>query len=110
MFISKLVCDKCGTEASTRDKFCRECGKIGRSKFYDDGQSRPVTPSIQDMVDKFKIPSAEQYTCKSCGKAFNKYSAHQCEGLVSKGLDPGIEIRYQWDANLGGPTGNIGPR
>ena len=27
MFISKLVCDKCGTEVSTEDKFCRECGK-----------------------------------------------------------------------------------
>ena len=30
MFISKLVCDKCSTEASTSDKFCRECGTQGR--------------------------------------------------------------------------------
>ena len=108
-FISKLVCDKCGTEVSTSDKFCRECGERGRSKFYDEGKTRPVTPSLQDMLDKFKTPSVEMYICKSCGKVFNKYSSHQCEGLVPKG-HPGIEVRYQWESTLDGPTGNIGPR
>lgn len=37
MFISKLVCDKCGTEASTGDKFCGECGEIGRPTSKPDG-------------------------------------------------------------------------
>lgn len=31
MFIVKLVCDKCGTQVSTEDKFCRECGTKGTS-------------------------------------------------------------------------------
>lgn len=95
MFISKLVCDKCGTEAGTSDKFCRECGEKGRSKFFDDPQVSIVRPSLQEMVDKLKKPAAEQYTCKTCGQSFNKYSAHNCPGLFG----PGTPIDIRWGVN-----------
>lgn len=51
MFIVKLVCDKCGTEASTCDKFCRECGTKGT----------PEKVSTQDDLEMVRCRSCMQY-------------------------------------------------
>lgn len=68
MFIVKLVCDKCGTEASTCDKFCRECGAKGTPE-------KVLTPDDLEMV-----------RCRSCGEEFGKTTVHKCSGiLVVKG-------------------------
>ena len=78
MFISKLICDKCGTEASTGDKFCRECGEIGRPTSKPDGSIS--TGDFQDMLDKLKKPPVETRRCKTCGQVFTNYG-HDCQGL-----------------------------
>lgn len=53
MFIVKLVCDKCGTQVSTEDKFCRECGTKGTPE-------KVSTPDDLEMV-----------RCRSCGEEFD---------------------------------------
>ena len=78
MFISKLVCDKCGTEASTEDKFCRECGEKGRPTSKPDGSIS--AGDFQDMLDKLKKPPVETRRCKTCGQVFTNYG-HDCTGL-----------------------------
>ena len=74
MFISKLVCDKCGTEGSTSDKFCRECGTQGRP-----------------LSSKLKKPVTSTLRCRSCGKIVSNYG-HDCPGLFT--VDKGIDIRW----------------
>ena len=64
MFIVKLVCDKCGTEASTCDKFCRECGTKGTL-------GKVSTPDDLEMV-----------RCRSCGEEFDKAKTHKCSGVL----------------------------
>ena len=84
MFVSKLVCDKCGTEASTTDKYCRECGEIGKSNLQDDSK-----PNINDWQGMLAV---ETRRCKTCGQIVTNYG-HDCPGLF--GNDPfGISIRY----------------
>lgn len=107
MFISKLVCDKCGTEASTGDKFCRECGEKGRPTSSNPDGSISAS-DFQDMLDKLKKPVTSTLRCKTCGKIISNYG-HDCPGLFPREY-PGIEIRYQSDVKLDGPTGNIGHR
>lgn len=77
MFISKLICDKCGTEASTGDKFCRECGEKGRPTSKPDGVS---IKDFQDMLDKLNKPPVETRRCKICGQIVSDYG-HDCQGL-----------------------------
>ena len=90
MFISKLVCDKCGTEVSTGDKFCRECGTQGRSLGSTQGGSTS-TSDFQDMLDKLKKPVTSTPRCKTCGKTISDYG-HDCPGLFP--VDKGIDIRW----------------
>lgn len=78
MFISKLVCDKCGTEASTGDKFCRECGEKGRPS--NDKPTVVSATDFQQMLDKLKKPPVETRRCRSCGKIITNYG-HDCPGL-----------------------------
>ena len=68
MFISKLVCDKCGTEADTTDNYCRSCG-ANRKKVHDGSK----------LAELVTVTSK----CKACGKVVDKYGQHQCEGGVS---------------------------
>ena len=78
MFISKLVCDKCGTEASTGDKFCRECGEKGVGT-----RTKPECTSstdFQQMLDKLKKPPVETRICRTCGQIVSDYG-HDCPGL-----------------------------
>ena len=78
MFISKLVCDKCGTEASTGDKFCRECGEKGVGT-----RTKPECTSstdFQQMLDKLKKPPVETRICRTCGQIVSDYG-HDCQGL-----------------------------
>lgn len=90
MFINKVVCNKCGTEASTDDKYCRECGEAGRSKFHDDNKKPSIT-DWQDMVDKLKKPAVETRRCKTCGQIVSNYG-HDCPGLFGYQT---LSIRYQ---------------
>ena len=78
MFINKLVCDKCGTEASTSDKFCRECGEKGRPS--SDKPTGVSATDFQQMLDKLKKPPVETRRCRSCGKIITNYG-HDCSGL-----------------------------
>ena len=88
MFISKLVCDKCGTEASTSDKFCRECGTQGRALCSTHGGSVSAS-DFQDMLDKLKKPVTSTLRCRTCGKIVSNYG-HDCPGLFT--VDKGIDI------------------
>ena len=69
MFISKLVCDKCGTEADTTDNYCRSCGASGK-KIHDGSK-------LADLIDGTS-------RCELCGKLVDKYGRHQCEGGGSR--------------------------
>lgn len=80
MFVNKLICDKCGTEVSASDKYCKECGTAG----YKDYVKAKEEPSIKiDRLDEL----LKNYKCKSCGKVLSPYSAHTCPGLVYKPID-----------------------
>ena len=97
MFISKLVCDKCGTEASTSDKFCRECGAQGRPLSSKPDGSISAS-DFQDMLDKLKKPITSTLRCKTCGKIVSNYG-HDCPGLfpVDKRVD--MPDGWGWDTN-----------
>lgn len=90
MFISKLVCDKCGTEASTSDKFCRECGTQGRALSSKPDGSISAS-DFQDMLDKLKKPITSTLRCKTCGKIVSNYG-HDCQEAFT--VDKGIDIRW----------------
>ena len=97
MFISKLVCDKCGTEASTSDKFCRECGTQGRPlNSKPDGSIS--AKDFQDMLDKIKKPVTSTLRCRTCGKIVSNYG-HECPGLIP--VDKGIDIRHDTGKTTG---------
>ena len=96
MFISKLVCDKCGTEASTGDKFCRECGEKGRpTSSKPDGVS---ATDFQKILDKLKKPPVETRRCKTCGQVFTNYG-HDCPGLFGP-TDPNA-LHIKWYGSTG---------
>lgn len=77
MFINKLVCDKCGTEVSTGDKFCRECGEKGTSLGYDD--------------IKKKFTQSMMVRCRTCGELFTHNSLHACKS-TPKFYDENIKL------------------
>ena len=79
MFISKLVCDKCGTEASTSDKFCRECGTRGRID-YDRALSGD---EFKKLIEKAR-PEIGVLTCRTCGEKMEGHGMHTCKGLFGK--------------------------
>lgn len=83
MFISKLVCDKCGTEVGALDKYCRECGTAGTTRFKDD-----------NALDKL---AKESLICKGCGKLLSQYTNHMCLGPFT--MDKAISIRYDSNDN-----------
>lgn len=87
MFISKLVCDKCGTEASTSDKFCRECGTRGRIDFYKSISA----DEFKKLIEKAR-PDIGVLTCRTCGEKMERSGIHTCKGLFgkSKFYDDGI--------------------
>lgn len=90
MFISKLICDKCGTEVSTEDKFCRECGEKGRPT-----SSKPEGVSVTDfqmILDKLKKPPVETRRCKTCGQIVSDYG-HDCSGLFGSINASALHIR-----------------
>ena len=95
MFISKLVCDKCGTEANTEDKFCRECGEKGRPTSKPDGVS---AADFQDMLYKLKKPPVETRRCKTCGQIVSDYG-HDCPGLFGP-TDPNA-LHIRWHGSTG---------
>ena len=90
MFISKLVCDKCGTEANISDKFCRECGTQGRSLGSTQGGSVSAK-DFHDMLDKLKKPVTSTLRCRTCGRVISK-DGHACSGLIPVGKE--LEVRY----------------
>ena len=93
MFISKLVCDKCGTEASTGDKFCRECGEKGGPTI--DKPTGVSAIDFQKILDKLKKPPVETRRCKTCGQIVSYYG-HDCPGLGG-GFNPLEAIDIRWD-------------
>jgi ribosomal protein L40E len=93
MLISKLVCDKCGTQASTGDKFCREWGEKGRPS--DNKPTVVSATDFQKMLDKLKKPPVETRRCRSCGKIVSNYG-HDCSGLGG-GFNPYNSIDTRWD-------------
>ena len=90
MFISKLVCDKCGTEANAGDKFCRECGEKGSLTSKPDGVS---AIDFQKILDKLKKPPVETRRCKTCGKIVSNYG-HDCQGLFGPTDPNALHIRW----------------
>ena len=97
MFINKLVCDKCGTEASTGDKFCRECGEKGKPTSSKPDGSISAS-DFQDMLDKLKKPPVETRRCKTCGQVFTNYG-HDCPGLFGP-TDPNA-LHIRWHGSTG---------
>ena len=83
MFVSKLVCNKCGTEAGTLDKYCRECGTAGTSRFKD-----------ESVLDKL---CRESLRCKRCGKLVSQHTSHICSDTFT--MDKAISIRYYSNDN-----------
>lgn len=88
MFISKLVCDKCGTEVSTDDKFCKECGEKG-SSLSGLGNVGISADEFKKLIEKDR-PEIGTLTCRSCGEKMDKYGSHICKGLFGKRYDDGI--------------------
>ena len=90
MFISKLVCDKCGTAAGTNDKFCRECGTKGtpdKEKVLD-------AKKCSEILEQHKKEASPR--CRTCGEVIQGYTGHVCKGLIQKQPSKfyGDNIRY----------------
>lgn len=81
MFISKLVCDKCGTEASVSDKFCRECGTKGRLDFNKELSG----DEFKKLIEKAR-PDVGTLICRTCGEKM--VGVHACKGL------------FRWDEGI----------
>ena len=113
MFISKLICDKCGTEVTASDKYCKECGTAGYNEYVIDkevsdedrlfdlwkkSQPKPYKKDkagISSLDESIKEPAI----CKSCGKIVSSSGTHMCPGLRGGPRDI-----------LLGVIGNLGPK
>ena len=78
MFIVKLVCDKCGTQANTEDKFCRECGTKGVPEL----SKKLDADEFTKLLEKHKKESGPR--CRTCGEIIQGYTGHVCKGLIQK--------------------------
>ena len=79
MFIVKLVCDKCGTQANTEDKFCRECGTKG---VPDTSKKVIDEESFKKLKEDYE--KATRVRCRTCGELYPHDKVHVCKGLIQK--------------------------
>lgn len=98
MFIVKLVCDKCGTQVNTEDKFCRECGTKGVPEL----SKKLDADEFTKLLEKHKKESGPR--CRTCGEIIQGYTGHVCKGLIQKQPSKFYDDNIKWGHTVAVPA------